>query len=75
MALPPDVERRLDEEAALARAEFEQHWQTWTVVDVAEWWDRWCQMDGTNHDRLGKILVNVTGVKARARGSWIETDE
>ena len=62
MPLDEKTKRRLDEAAAKARVEFEADWQQWTVRDVAVWWRKWCTMDGTNHDRLGRILVEVTGV-------------
>jgi hypothetical protein len=63
MPLPPHVASQLDEAARKARSEFEAHWQEWSVRDVAVWWRRWCVPGGTNRDRLGRILVEVTGVK------------
>jgi acyl-CoA reductase-like NAD-dependent aldehyde dehydrogenase len=64
--LPPELQRQFDEFAAKARVEFEANWKTWTALDVAKWWDRWCQFGKTNHDRLGRILMEVTGVKWKA---------
>jgi hypothetical protein len=64
--LDPQIERRMNEHAREARAEFEANWQNWTVKDVALWWRKWCTMEGTNHDRLGKILMEATGVKKSA---------
>lgn len=63
MALSPKQELQFDEEALKARAEFEHHWQQWTVRDVAKWWNKWCRGGGTNHDRLGRILMDVTKVR------------
>ncbi len=63
MALPPWQEQQFDESAEKARAEFEQGWQQWTARDVAIWWDKWCRNGQTNHDRLGKVLMDVTGVR------------
>jgi hypothetical protein len=68
MPLPPDVKRRLDHHAALAREEFVANWKNWSVNDVADWWMRWCQFGKTNHDRLGHILTDVTGAYYRAVG-------
>ena len=72
MALSSDDQRRLDDGADHAKADFERNWRTWhTARDVAEWWSKWCRREvishgrifnGTNHDRLGRILVEVTGV-------------
>jgi hypothetical protein len=72
--LPPEDERRLEEDKDLARADFEARWkrENWTAIDVATWWSKWCRrtvlfrgthVNGTNHDRLGRILMEVTGVK------------
>ena len=63
MPLPPDVRKRLEDQAVLARAEFEARWKDWKATDVAHWWDKWCRNGGTNHDRLGRILMDVTGVR------------
>lgn len=63
MPLPRHLERQFDEFVAKAEAEFVQNWQKWTVRDVAIWWSKWCQRGRTNHDRLGRILVDVTGVR------------
>ncbi len=63
MALDEETKNRLDEFARKARLEFEANWQNWTAKDVAQWWYRWCQLGRTNHDRLGRILIDVTGVK------------
>jgi len=59
MAIPSELESQFDEQAALARREFEANWQNWTVRDVAIWWSKWCQFGKTNHDRLGRILLEV----------------
>lgn len=63
MALPPDEQKRLDHFAALARPEFEANWKHWNARDVAIWWSKWCRYGKTNHDRLGRILLEATGVK------------
>lgn len=63
MALNPKDEERLEDGARRARVEFEAHWKEWGVRDVARWWNKWCRYEGTNHDRLGRILIEVTGVK------------
>jgi hypothetical protein len=60
--LPEHLEKQFNEQAALARAEFEANWQRWTVRDVAVWCQKWVRMDGTNYDRVVKILIDVTGV-------------
>ena len=89
--LPPEVETRFEEGAALARAEFEAKWkiENWTAVDVAKWWFKWCRgivasngvdadgvyVHGTNHDRLGRILMEVTGVKFVPKPSPDVSDE
>lgn len=65
MALSEEDRKRLDEKAKLARAEFASNWERWTAGDVALWWHRWCTMDGTNHDRLGRILMDETGARSR----------
>lgn len=75
MALPPEDKQRFERGAAHARADFEANWQRWTTArEVAEWWSKWCRrevisegriLDGTNHDRLGKILLEATGVKPK----------
>ena len=85
MPLPPEIEQRFENGATHARVDFEENWHTWSVRDVAEWWRRWCRRDviwrgqmynGTNHDRLGKILMDVTGVKTKPNaGVEISPDE
>jgi hypothetical protein len=65
MALPEDVRRRLDEQAELARKDFEANWKNWTVQDLGNWWRRWCHHSGTNHDRLGRILMDATNPLAK----------
>jgi hypothetical protein len=75
MALKPNDEKRLASGAAHARSDFEANWQRWTTTrEVAEWWNKWCRrevlsegrlLDGTNHDRLGRILMEVTGVRPK----------
>jgi len=65
MPLPPDQEKQFNEAAQLARTEFEKHWKDWKVHDVAVWWEKWCRMGRTNHDRLGRILLEVTGVRRK----------
>jgi hypothetical protein len=68
MALPPEDEKRLNAGAAHARVELEENWQRWTVPELAAWWSKWCHRDvilksgilpGTNHDRLGRMLIDV----------------
>ena len=68
MALGPEDQRRLDDGARRARVEFESGWNEWTARDVAAWWDKWCTNGGTNHDRLGWILMHVTGARTSVRG-------
>jgi acyl-CoA reductase-like NAD-dependent aldehyde dehydrogenase len=63
MPLPPHLAQQYDEYAAKAEAEFTDNWQKWTARDVAVWWWKWCQIGRTHHDRLGRILVRVTGVR------------
>lgn len=74
MALPPDVQRRMEEGAAHARVELEAGWQRWNSVDVARWMLKWVSRDvydngrvlpGTNYDRAVKLLIEVTGVKPK----------
>lgn len=80
MTLPPDDEKRMNDYAAKARVEFKEQWERWTVRDVAVWWEAWCRRDRTNHDRLGQILMEETGVIIRKSdglkpGAWEETDD
>jgi hypothetical protein len=65
--LPPEDKERMDEFAVLARAELVANWKNWSVINVAEWWQRWCRFGKTNHDRLGRILLDVTGVSRRGK--------
>lgn len=69
MALDPETEQRLNHFAEEARAEFVEKWKrdNWGVREVAEWWAKWGSEFGkkTNPDRLGRILMEETGVKPR----------
>ena len=67
MALRPDFEQRLDSYAEQAREEFEANWKEWTGRDVADLWVKWCDFGKTNHDRLGRILWEVTGAKPKPK--------
>ncbi len=51
----------MDASARSARQELEQSWEKWSVRAVAEWWHRWYPSAG--HKRLGRILIDVTGVR------------
>ena len=53
-----------DEAGEEAHTECAKHWEQWTARDVAVWWVRW--FPHTNHDRLGRILMDVTGMFAPA---------
>ena len=64
MALSQEQERRFNEAAAQARAEFEAHWQDWSAGDVGRWIEKWYER--TAYDRLCRIIRDVTG-KAEAR--------
>ena len=68
MALDQKTTKRLDDAAKSARVDFESNWDHWSARDVAVWWNKWCTMDGTNHDRLGRILMDVTGVRPAYKG-------
>ncbi len=37
MPLPPEQERRFNDAARLARAEFEAKWKNWNAADVGLW--------------------------------------
>lgn len=63
MALDVETRERLDRYAKMAKAEFEENWERWSVVDVARWLDKWCDFGKTNHDRLGWILWHFTHVR------------
>ena len=64
MALDAKIEARMNQFAKLARIEFEKNFRKWkSPDDVARWWNKWCDFDKTNHDRLGWILWHVTGVR------------
>jgi hypothetical protein len=65
MPIPEADRKRQAEFAARARAELEKHFEAWTARDVAEWWDRWCNVGMATHDGLGRTLMAVAGVRPR----------
>jgi hypothetical protein len=44
-----------------AAPELEQNWKSWNVQQLAMWWLRWYPRAG--HRRLGRMLMEITGVK------------
>lgn len=75
MPLDRRTDERLAKFAAKARIEFEDNWQKWSVREVAEWWDRWCRFGLTSHDWLGKILMDVTGVRPIVESTGTSADD
>ncbi len=63
MALPPDKERQLNEAAEKARAEFRANWQNWSILDLAQWLERWRWTAA--YDRLCKVIIEETGAASK----------
>jgi hypothetical protein len=51
----------MDDAAKRVRPELEQNWRTWTIRDLAVWWER--NFWPVGHKRLGRMLIEITGVK------------
>ena len=66
MPLSAEQEKQFNDNARLARAELGKSWNDWKARDVAVWWDKWHTKAG--HVRLGRILMEVTGVALERRG-------
>jgi hypothetical protein len=45
----------MDQAAAQAKEELQQHFGNWSAKELAAWWIRWYLKAG--HKRLGRILV------------------
>ena len=80
-ALASEVGRRergepqpeMDDAARHARQEFQQNWKTWTVKQLAVWWQS--KYLSVGHKRLGRILMDVAGNRSatvRVRGILID---
>lgn len=66
MPLSPEQEKRFDDQAKLALAEFNQNVEQWSATALTLWLERW--RDRAGHKRLGRIMVD----HARLQGAVVE---
>jgi hypothetical protein len=55
MAFNEVTQAEMDQAAAQAKEELQQHFGNWSAQELATWWIRWYLKAG--HKRLGRILV------------------
>jgi len=57
MPLSEEMQRGMDEAAAQAQVELQEHFNEWSAQDIVTWWMKWYIKAG--HKRLGRVLVAI----------------
>lgn len=61
MPVDEEMKRGMDEAAAQAQVELQEHFNDWSAGDIVTWWTKWYQKAG--HRRLGRVLVAMGRTK------------
>jgi hypothetical protein len=61
MPLDEETQRKMDEAAAQAQDELQEHFNSWSAQDMITWWRKWYTKAG--HKRLGRVLVAMGRTK------------